>query len=194
MSRGIFQFTVRDTMGRPFPLSTLAGRARATVVINTASRCGLTTSNMTALGSLIPALGAGASRGGVQFLLFPCDDFGRQEPLSACAVADWAQDALSSAGVNVRTVPPSKPSVLQTFLGGGAGGGVDVYAFDKVHLKARTGQVVEPLFAYLSDAHGAAGWNFTKYVCDADGIPLERVPHSASPMQLSDAIARATRR
>jgi glutathione peroxidase len=58
--------------------------------------------------------------------------------------------------------------------------------FEKIKVK---GEDRAPLYALLSDAHGAPGWNFHKYLIDKHGQPVQAFPSKVEPG--SPEVARA---
>lgn len=99
--------------------------------------------------------------GSVQVLPFPCSQFANQEPKTSCEVRDWARD---------------------TFAGGG-----EFPWFEKVKVK---GPHAHPLFIALQAALGPVRWNFTKFICSIDGIPVLRLDPAQCGSELRDAVKR----
>jgi glutathione peroxidase len=156
----VHSFSVTSADGtRELPLSQFKGRVL--VIVNTASMCGFTASNMEALVALQrSALGR---NGAVQVLLFPCSQFANQEPKSACEVRDWAE---STYGATSDLFP---------------------YWFGKVNVK---GASAHPLFVALQKALGPIRWNFTKFVCDTNGVPICRLDPGQCGAELIAAVDR----
>lgn len=125
-----------------------------TVVVNTASRCGFTTSNVSTLRE-IQDLYKGQK---LTVLAFPCGQFAKQEPLSNDELEQWKQ----SLDINFPV-------------------------FDKIEVK---GPGADPLFAMLGQSLGAPRWNFTKYVCDRDGVPREKLDPTCSLSALKEAVEK----
>ena len=82
---------------------------------------------------------------GLEILAFPCNSFGGQEPGTNADVKAYVE---------------------------GRGVGFKVLGLIKCDNNADT----HPLFAGLKEATGGQGlgWNFHKYLCDADGLPVSR--------------------
>mmetsp|Transcript_15594 Transcript_15594/g.17976 ORF Transcript_15594/g.17976 Transcript_15594/m.17976 type:complete len:158 (+) Transcript_15594:46-519(+) len=115
---------------------------RWTVVVLTASRCSFSTANLSALAALCSC--DASATGDVKVIGFPCNQFASQEPLKRPEeIQTWACET-------VRVPFP--------------------VADDLVRVKQGAGHVT-PLFELLQSV-GAARWNYTKFVCDGDGIPI----------------------
>jgi glutathione peroxidase len=151
----ILSLTCRTAAGAPFPLSQLRGRP--ILVVNVASMCSFTAMNMGALAALHAAEPA------VALLAFPCAQFARQEPRSACEVAEWVAAEHGAAGITV---------------------------MEKIDVK---GAKADPLFALLAGALGAPRWNYTKFLCDGDGRPVRRFDSATPADAILSDIARLPR-
>lgn len=98
---------------------------------------------------------------GLRILAFPCNQFGKQEPGSAADIRAFADEYA-----------------------------VQFDMFAKVDVN---GPNAHPVFAFvrsrLSDVLGSSvKWNWTKFLCDRDGIPVQRFSPSANPLSLRPAI------
>ena len=100
---------------------------------------------------------------GLRILAFPCNQFGRQEPGSAQEIRAFAD---------------------------GYGVAFDVFA--KVDVNGRNAHpVFQFLRSRLSDILGSSiKWNWTKFLCDRDGVPVQRFSPSASPLSIEPAIEK----
>ncbi|KAJ1630705.1 thioredoxin-like protein [Pavlovales sp. CCMP2436] len=165
----IFDFTALNAAKQEVSLREF--RAPVTLVVNTASECGFT-SHYKGLQELFERFG-----GDLQILAFPCNQFGQQEPKGDEAVQAFVK---SSYGV---TFP-----VL---------GKVEV-----------NGASAHPLFSYLKEkTDGAVApapwaksgpgqerdvqWNFSKFLCDSEGVPIKRYDFSVEPSALVPDIEAA---
>lgn len=100
---------------------------------------------------------------GLRILCFPCNQFGKQEQGSAQEIRAFAD-----------------------------GYGVQFDMFAKVDVN---GKSAHPVFQFvrsrLSDVLGTSvKWNWTKFLCDRDGIPVERFSPAVAPLSLQPAIER----
>lgn len=91
---------------------------------------------------------------GFEILAFPCNQFGRQEPKTN---AEIKQFALTKGA----TFP----------------------IFEKIYVN---GKKAHPLYNFLRAKIGgimgsSIKWNFTKFLCDRDGIPIERYAPPTKP-------------
>jgi len=100
---------------------------------------------------------------GFEVLAFPCNQFGKQEPKSNAEI---------------------KQFVLNK--------GVTFPLFSKVEVN---GKRADPIFQWLrSKLTGTLGssvkWNFTKFLCNRDGIPVKRYGPPEKPFEFKDAILK----
>jgi glutathione peroxidase len=98
---------------------------------------------------------------GFVILAFPCNQFGRQEPKSNLEIKQFAGDR-----------------------------GVTFPLFEKIHVNGRR---AHPLYNFLrSKIGGIMGssikWNFTKFLCNRDGIPIERYAPPTKPVEIKKDI------
>jgi glutathione peroxidase len=128
------------------------------LIVNTASKCGFTPQF-----AGLEALYQRFKDKDFVVLGFPCNQFGLQEPGSNDQIADFCQ---KNYGV-------SFPMFAKVEVNGG-----------KAH----------PLFKLLTDAlPGMLGtsfvkWNFTKFLIDSSGRPIERYAPKTTPEELVEAI------
>lgn len=100
---------------------------------------------------------------GFTVLGFPCNQFGKQEPGTSAEIKEFVK----------------KYSV--TFP-----------LFDKIEVN---GANAHPIFKFLrAKLKGILGssvkWNFTKFLCNRDGIPVERFGPPTSPLSFEASIAK----
>ncbi|XP_060526839.1 uncharacterized protein LOC132702303 [Cylas formicarius] len=130
------------------------------VIVNVASQCGLTKSNYEELNELYDKYGEDKC---LRILAFPCNQFGGQEP------GDNEQICEFVAKKNVK---------------------FDL--FDKVNVN---GGDTHPLWAYLKYKQpGTLGnfikWNFTKFIVDKNGQPVERHSPTTHPKDLVKSLEK----
>mmetsp|Transcript_14789 Transcript_14789/g.32645 ORF Transcript_14789/g.32645 Transcript_14789/m.32645 type:complete len:119 (-) Transcript_14789:374-730(-) len=100
---------------------------------------------------------------GLEILAFPCNNFGGQEPGSNAEVQRFAK-----------------------------GKGAEYPVLGKVECDNK--DKTDPLYQYLMKAlpGGVLGdglkWNFAKFLCDADGVPVKRFPPPSSPLSFEQDI------
>jgi glutathione peroxidase len=122
---------------------------RVVVVVNTASFCGYTPQYKG-----LEALNSKYAARGLVVLGFPSNDFGKQEPGSNQAIADFCEN---------------------TF-------GVKFPMFAKSQVAAGAGAALNPLFADLRDRTGQSPkWNFHKYVIARDGRTVQSFQSDVEP-------------
>ncbi len=135
-----------------------AYRGQVALVVNTASKCGFTPQYQ-GLEALYEQF---ASRG-FTVLGFPCNQFGAQEPGDAGEIADFCRLTYD----------------------------VRFPMFAKVEVN---GSNAHPLFGWLKrQAPGVLGsrgikWNFTKFLIDRSGTPVERFAPTTTPAAIRDRI------
>jgi len=98
---------------------------------------------------------------GLEILAFPCNQFGRQEPKSNSEIKDF-------------------------FISRGA----TFTLFEKIHVN---GSKAHPIYNFLrAQIGGIMGssikWNFTKFLCDKNGIPIERFAPPTKPFEMKKDI------
>lgn len=74
----LYEFTVKDIKGNPVSMDKYRGHP--TIVVNVASKCGLTKSNYKQLNEIYEKF----EKDGLRIAAFPCNQFGGQEP--GCSV------------------------------------------------------------------------------------------------------------
>lgn len=134
------------------PVSLADYRGQTLLIVNTASECGLTPQLET-----LELLYQRYKDRGFTVLAFPSNDFGGQEP----GTNEEIEQFYCNTAYNV-TFP----------------------IFDKV---PTTGDAIVPLYRTLteetpSDIRGAIGWNFTKFLVDAEGRVVARFGPRVDPM------------
>jgi len=97
---------------------------------------------------------------------FPCNQFGKQEP---------------GTNEEIKTFVATKFATPITFP-----------IFDKIDVNGTT---AHPMFTFLrSKLTGTLGssvkWNFTKFLCDRQGIPIERYSPVTKPVSFEDQVVK----
>ncbi|KAK5639779.1 hypothetical protein RI129_010590 [Pyrocoelia pectoralis] len=124
------------------------------LIVNVASKCGYTKKNYAELVELHEKY---ADSNGLRILAFPCNQFGKQEPGDSEKICSF---------IEARNVK------------------FDV--FEKVNVN---GSEAHPLWKYLTsklkgDRGNAIKWNFTKFIIDSNGQPVERFTSNKNPKAL----------
>lgn len=133
-------------------------QGRVCVVVNVASGCGLTARDYTELVQLHREF----QPQGFEILGFPTNEFGSQEPGTEQEITRFAQDKF-----NVQF-----PLFGKTTVNG-----------DSAH----------PVFQFLKSKLGGVfsnsiKWNFTKFLCDRDGLPVKRYAPTVAPSAMRNDI------
>ena len=133
-------------------------KGKVVLIVNTASKCGYT-KQYSGLENLYRKYKDTGV--GLAILGFPCNQFGGQEP--------------------------GDSSEIETFCR--ANYGVSFDMFEKVKVN---GKDTHPLYEYLKKALPGIGetikWNFTKFLIDADGNPVERFASATTPEEIEPRI------
>lgn len=129
-------------------------RGHVCIIVNVASQCGYTKNNYKELQDLYDQF---SETKGLRILAFPCNQFGGQEPGNSEEIVCFARER------NVK---------FDMF------GKIDV-----------NGGNAHPLWRYLKHKQGGTlgdfiKWNFTKFIIDKNGQPVERHGPSTDPKDL----------
>uniref|UniRef100_A0A6M2EYH9 Glutathione peroxidase n=1 Tax=Populus davidiana TaxID=266767 RepID=A0A6M2EYH9_9ROSI len=154
--KSIYDFTVKDIHGNDTSLSEYSGKVL--LIVNVASKCGLTHSNYKELNVLYEKY----KNQGFEILAFPCNQFAGQEPGSneeiqdtVCTIFKAEFPIFDKIDVNGKNTAP-------------------VYKF----LKSEKG-------GYFGDA---IKWNFTKFLVNKEGKVVERYAPTTSPLKIEKDI------
>lgn len=130
------------------------------IIVNVASRCGHTKSNYEQFVELYDKY---AESKGLRILAFPCNQFGTQEPGDSEKIRCFAEKK-----------------------------GVKFDMFEKINVN---GPKAHPLWIYLREKiPGPKGkaikWNFTKFIVNDEGEPVERFASSTKPLKLIETLEK----
>lgn len=156
--KSLHDFTVKDIDGKDVGLSKFKGKVL--LVVNVASKCGLTTSNYSELSNLYEKY----KPQGLEILAFPCNQFGGQEPGSNSEIKQFACTKFKAEFPIFDKVDVNGPNTAP------------VYQF----LKSSAG-------GFLGDL---IKWNFEKFLVDKNGKVVERYPPTTSPFQIEKDIQK----
>uniref|UniRef100_A0A2P2K5V7 Glutathione peroxidase n=2 Tax=Rhizophora mucronata TaxID=61149 RepID=A0A2P2K5V7_RHIMU len=154
----VYNFTVKDAKGNDVDLSIYMGKV--ILIVNVASRCGMTNSNYTELNQLY----ATYKDKGLEILAFPCNQFGEEEPGSNDEIAEFVCTRFKSEFpvFDKIDVNGEKSSPLYKFLKSGKWG---IFSDD-------------------------IQWNFAKFLVNKDGQVIDRYYPTTSPLSLENNIKR----
>lgn len=187
-AKSIYDFTVKDTYGNDVPLEKYKGKV--CVIVNIASQCGLTSSNYAKLTDLKKKYeNAGQfsiihkspsclaisyailiylffrllTFADVEILSFPCNQFANEMPEKD---GEEMVCHLKKANADLGAV------------------------FKKVDVN---GENAAPLYKFLKEKQGgflgdSIKWNFTKFLVDKDGQPVDRFAPTTSPTSIEKKI------
>ncbi|XP_059050034.1 uncharacterized protein LOC131845030 isoform X2 [Achroia grisella] len=130
------------------------------IIVNVASKCGLTANNYKQLNELYEQY---AESKGLRILAFPCNQFASEEPGSSEEIMCFAAD---------RKVK------------------FDLY--EKIDVN---GDNASPLWKFLKHKQGGTlgdsiKWNFTKFIIDQQGVPVERHGPNVDPKDLVKSLEK----
>ncbi|ESQ46557.1 hypothetical protein EUTSA_v10000311mg [Eutrema salsugineum] len=154
----VHDFTVKDIDGNDVSLNKFKGKVM--LIVNVASRCGLTSSNYSELSHLYEKY----KSQGFEILAFPCNQFGGQEPGSNPEIKQFACTRFKAEFPIFDKVDVNGPSTAP------------IYEF----LKSNAG-------GFLG---GLIKWNFEKFLIDKKGKVVERYPPTTSPFQIEKDIKK----
>lgn len=142
------------------PISLEKYKGHVCIIVNVASQCGYATNHYQELGELYDEF---SDSKGLRILAFPCNQFANQEPGGAAEICSF----ISTKNVKF-----------------------DV--FEKVNVN---GNDAHPLWKYLKHKQGGTlgdfiKWNFTKFIIDKNGQPVERHGPNTSPKQLLKSLEK----
>lgn len=135
-------------------------RGHVCIIVNVASQCGYTKNNYAELVQLHEEY---SESKGLRILAFPCNQFGGQEP--------------------------GDPDTICSFV---AKKNVKFDMFDKIDVN---GSHAHPLWNYLKHKQGGTlgnfiKWNFTKFIIDKNGQPVERHGPNTNPKDLVKSLEK----
>ncbi|ERN18514.1 hypothetical protein AMTR_s00065p00043720 [Amborella trichopoda] len=150
--KSIHDFTVKDIDGKDVSLNKFKGKVL--LIVNVASKCGLTKSNYTELTHIYEKY----KPQGFDILGFPCNQFGGQEPGTNSEIKEFACTRFKAEFPIFDKVDVNGPNTAP------------IYQF----LKSSTG-------GFLGDV---IKWNFEKFLVNRDGKVAERYSPTTSPFQI----------
>jgi len=135
-------------------------RGQVLVIVNLASECGLTDRNYKELVILQKDLGFR----GFHVLGFPSDQFAGQELETNEQIKKFARESYN----------------------------VNFDMFAKINVN---GAEAEPMWKFLKERQGGLiydgiKWNFTKFLIDRNGVPVDRFSPTTSPLSMKDEIIK----
>ncbi|XP_068617264.1 uncharacterized protein [Battus philenor] len=130
------------------------------IIVNVASQCGLTANNYKQLNELYDQYGESK---GLRILAFPCNQFAGQEPGDSEQIACFISDRK-----------------------------VKFDMFEKIDVN---GDGAHPLWKFLKHKQGGTlgnfiKWNFTKFIVDKNGVPVERHGPNVDPLNLVQSLEK----
>ncbi len=173
-------YTMQSIDGDPRPLADFAGKWL--LIVNVASQCGLTPQY-----AGLEALQRKYAGRGLMVLGFPCNQFGAQEPGTEDEIKQFCETRFdvsfplfAKIDVNGDTAHPLYRQLATTLPGP---------VYDDAALAAdRMAQFLKAKFPdYL--APDAIRWNFTKFLVDPAGRPVQRYEPAVTPEQIDADLA-----
>jgi glutathione peroxidase len=155
----LHDFSADTLAGKPFDFSALKGKV--VLVVNTASRCGLTPQYQG-----LETLHKAHQAEGLEIVGFPCNQFGGQEPGGADEISAFCQ---KNYGVTFRMMDKVEVN------------GAGAHPLYKWLVKAAPGLL----------GSEAIKWNFTKFLVGRDGNVIRRYAPQTEPGDLEKDIVAA---
>ncbi|KAL7293729.1 hypothetical protein TKK_0012799 [Trichogramma kaykai] len=152
-AKSVYDFTVNDIKGQPVSMEKYKGHVL--LIVNVASKCGLTENNYKQLNELHDKY---AESKGLRILAFPCNQFNGQEPGSPEEICSFAArksvkfDLFEKIDVNTDTTHP-------------------LWKYLKKEQGGTLGNFIK--------------WNFTKFIVNKEGKVVERHGPNTDPMDLA---------
>ncbi|XP_044258881.1 probable phospholipid hydroperoxide glutathione peroxidase [Tribolium madens] len=130
------------------------------IIVNVASKCGHTKSNYEQFVELYDKY---SEEKGVRILAFPCNQFGGQEPGDSEKISEFAKSR-----------------------------NVKFDMFEKIKVN---GKDAHPLWKFLKEKIPSPKgkdikWNFTKFIVNDEGVPVERHASSVKPLTLLESLQK----
>ncbi|XP_058445224.1 uncharacterized protein LOC131426477 isoform X2 [Malaya genurostris] len=153
-TNSVYDFSPMDIDGNVVDLNGDRYRGHVLIIVNVASKCGYTDGHYAELNQLLEEYGESK---GLRILAFPSDQF-HQEPGSNAEIKRFAREKK----------------------------GAKFDLFSKIYVN---GDETHPLWKFLKQQQGgtlidAIKWNFTKFIVDKQGHPVERHGPQTSPLEL----------
>ena len=172
----IYDFTLPDAQNRPVSFEQYRGKVL--LIVDTATRCGLTPQYQQ-----LQDLYAQFHAQGLEILDFPCNQFREQAPESSEEIAQICQTRFGTEFTVFQKTKVNGPdeSPLYTWLKQQKPEDKGGHAFKEMLLKlASLGEKREG-----SDIK----WNFTKFLVNRNGEVVERFAPSVKPAEIADDLA-----
>ncbi|KAF2297812.1 hypothetical protein GH714_003561 [Hevea brasiliensis] len=154
----VYDFTIKDANGNDVDLSIFKGKVL--LIVNVASKCGLTNSNYTELNQLYEKY----KDQGLEILAFPCNQFGEQEPGSNDEIQEFVCTRFKSEFPVFGKVEVNGEN------------GFPLYKFLKSGKWGIFGDDIQ--------------WNFAKFLVNKDGQVVDRYYPTTSPLSLEHDIKK----
>ncbi|XP_048141731.1 probable glutathione peroxidase 8 [Rhodamnia argentea] len=156
--RPIYELTVKDEKGNDVSVGEYRGKVL--LIVNVASKCGLTNSNYTELNQLYERY----KDKGLEVLAFPCNQFGEEEPGTNDQIKEFVCTRFKSEFpiFNKIEVNGEKAAPLYEFL--------------------KTGKWE----MFKDDIQ----WNFAKFLVDQNGVIINRYYPTTSPLTIEGDIKK----
>ncbi|WP_322748613.1 MULTISPECIES: glutathione peroxidase [unclassified Frankia] len=173
----IHDFTVTTGDGAPRSLSDYAGRA--VLIVNVASKCGLTPQY-----EGLEALYRDTRDRGLEIIGFPCNQFGGQEPGTDAEIQEFCSTQFNVTFPIFRKIEVNGPGAdpLFVYLRTQAPGDFGPSA----------GRIYDHIKATRPETIGTdeIKWNFTKFLADRDGTVIRRYEPTITPQEIQDDLEK----
>ncbi|XP_050266986.1 probable glutathione peroxidase 8 isoform X1 [Quercus robur] len=157
-TESVHNFIVKDAKGNDADLSTYKGKVL--LIVNVASKCGMTNSNYTELNQLYEKY----KEQGLEILAFPCNQFGEEEPGSNDQIVEFVCTRFKSEFPIFDKIEVNGENTAP------------VYKFLKSGKWGIIGDDIQ--------------WNFAKFLVDKDGQAVDRYYPTTSPLTIEHDIKK----
>lgn len=161
LPQSIYDFTVKDSRGNDVSLSGYNGKVL--LIVNVASKCGLTQSNYKELSVLYEKY----KSQGFEILAFPCNQFGGQEPGNNEEIQEFACTRFKAEFPIFDKVDVNGKNAAPLYK----------------YLKSQKGGLIID----------GIKWNFTKFLVNKEGKVIERYAPTTSPLKIEKDIENLLR-
>ncbi|WOG81241.1 hypothetical protein DCAR_0100386 [Daucus carota subsp. sativus] len=148
----VYDFTVKDAMGKDVDLNIYKGKVL--LIVNVASKCGMTNSNYTELNQLYEKY----KDQGFEILAFPCNQFGEEEPGSSDQILEFVCTRFKSEFPIFDKIEVNGDNTAP------------LYKFLKTGKWGIIGDEIQ--------------WNFAKFLVNKDGQAVDRYYPTTSPLTI----------
>lgn len=172
----IHEFSATTADGAKHSLDTYAGRV--VLIVNVASKCGLTPQY-----EGLEGLYRDGNPRGLEILGFPCNQFGGQEPGTDAEIQDFCSTSFDVTFPIFRKIEVNGP------------GADPLFKYLRAEAPGDFGPASGPLYEHIKASRpevigtDEVKWNFTKFLVGRDGKVIRRFEPTVTPEEIKSEIA-----